>query len=144
MVSQYHFRGIQQTAGASTSAGLDFSNGGFYVGTWAADVDAGLEIDFYAGYGIELESGISLGAGVTTYQYTGEFDSAYNGFKLNAGFGLISLENTIGRWDGVGSDDAEEFVPESDYTFFGLTIEHNCFSGTFGSFGDEVEGEYLN
>jgi uncharacterized protein (TIGR02001 family) len=139
VVSEYHFRGIQQTSSASTSAGLDYEEGGFYIGTWAADVADGLEIDFYAGYGIELDSGLSLGIGATTYQYTGDFDSAYNEVNLSAGFGLISLEYSIGTQD----DDAGLGITEADYTFFGVTLEHNGFSGTFGSWGDEFEGEYF-
>ncbi|MDP5129700.1 MAG: TorF family putative porin [Paraglaciecola sp.] len=139
-VSQYHFRGIQQTGGGSASAGLDYENGGFYVGTWAADVADGLEVDLYGGYGVEFDSGFTAGAGFTTYQYTGEFDSAYNEVNLTAGYGMFSVEYSIGKWDGVPGDEA---ATEGDYTFLGLTFEHNGFSGTFGSFGDEAEGEYF-
>ena len=138
-VSEYHFRGIQQTTSGSTSAGLDYENGGFYLGTWAADVAEGLEIDFYAGYGIELDNGLALGAGVTSYQYTGDFDSAYNEVNLSAGFGMISLEYSIGTQD----DDADLGITEADYTFTGISIEHNGFSGTVGIWGDEFEGEYF-
>jgi uncharacterized protein (TIGR02001 family) len=139
VVSQYHFRGIQQTDSASTSAGLDYEQGGFYVGTWAADVADGLEVDFYGGYGIELDSGLSLGVGATTYQYTGDFDSAYNEVNLSAGFGMISLEYSI----GTQKEDTGLDIAEGDYTFFGITLEHKGFSGTFGSWGDEFEGEYF-
>jgi uncharacterized protein (TIGR02001 family) len=138
-VSEYHFRGIQQIGSGSASAGLDYENGGFYAGTWAADVDDGLEIDFYAGYGVELDSGVTLGAGLTTYQYTGDFDSAYNELNLSAGFGLFSLEYTIGSQD----DDAGLGITEADYTFTGVTIEKDGFSGTFGSWGDDFSGEYF-
>lgn len=138
-VSEYHFRGIQQTASGSASAGLDYEEGGFYVGTWAADVADGLEIDFYAGYGIELDNGLSLGAGVTTYQYTGDFDSAYNEINLSAGFGMFSLEYSV----GTQADDVDLGIAEGDYTFTGISIEHNGFSGTFGAWGDEFEGEYF-
>ena len=68
MVSDYHFRGIQQTQSASASAGVDYEKGGFYAGSWAAEVEDGLEVDFYAGYGIELDNGLALGLGATTYQ----------------------------------------------------------------------------
>ena len=138
-VSEYHFRGIQQTTSGSTSAGLDYENGGFYLGTWAADVAEGLEIDFYGGYGIELESGLSLGIGGTSYQYTGDFDSAYNEVNLSAGFGMFSLEYSVGTQD----DDADLGITEADYTFTGISIEHNGFSGTVGIWGDEFEGEYF-
>ena len=51
--SDYYFRGILQ-AGSSANGGLDFESGGFYAGTWAADVKDGLEVDGYFGYGGEL------------------------------------------------------------------------------------------
>ncbi|MEP0355339.1 TorF family putative porin [Paraglaciecola sp.] len=139
-VSEYHFRGIQQTGAGSTSAGLDYENGGFYVGTWAADVAEGLEVDFYAGYGFEFDSGIALGAGVTSYQYTGDFDSAYNEINLSAGYDMFSFEYSVGTWDGI---DGDESNPESDYSFIGLSLEFGSFSGTIGSWGKDFEGEYF-
>jgi uncharacterized protein (TIGR02001 family) len=139
VVSQYHFRGIQQTTGASTSAGLDYSEGGFYLGTWAADVADGLEVDLYGGYGIELDNGLSLGLGATTYQYTGDFDSAYNEVNLSAGFGMLSVGYSIGTQDG----DAGLEIVEADYTFLSVTLEHNGFSATFGTWGDEFDGDYV-
>jgi uncharacterized protein (TIGR02001 family) len=141
VVSQYHFRGIQQTTSASASAGLDYEAEGFYVGTWAADVDDGLEIDLYGGYGIELDNGISLGFGATTYQYTGDFDSAYNEINLSAGFGLFSVGYSVGEWDGVVGDEA---ATEGDYAILTVTIEKDGFSGTFGSYGKDAEGEYFD
>ncbi|MFT4994208.1 MAG: hypothetical protein ACI965_001231 [Paraglaciecola sp.] len=141
VVSQYHFRGIEQTSGASASAGLDYENKGFFVGTWAADVDDGLEIDVYGGYGIELDNGLSLGFGATTYQYTGDFDSAYNEINLSAGFGLFSVGYSVGKWDGVVGD---EVATEGDYTILTLAIEKNGFSATFGTYGKDAEGEYFD
>jgi len=141
VVSQYHFRGIQQTAGASASAGLDYENKGFYAGTWAADVDDGLEVDFYGGYGLELDNGLSLGIGATTYQYTGDFDSAYNEVNLSAGFGLFSVGYSVGKWDGLVGDEA---ATEGDYSILTVSIEKDGFSGTFGTYGKDSEGEYFD
>ena len=138
-VSQYHFRGIQQTDSGSASVGLDYEEGGFYLGTWAADVKDGLEVDVYLGYGHEFDNGLSLGIGATTYQYTGDFDSAYNEINLTAGFSVFSLEYSIGTQD----DDVDLGITETDYTFLGLTVEHNGFSATFGTFGDEADGDYF-
>ena len=59
--SEYHFRGILQKT-SSASGGLDYESGGFYVGTWAADVGDGLEVDGYFGYGTEIGE-VSLGIG---------------------------------------------------------------------------------
>lgn len=141
-VSQYHYRGLQQTGAGSTSAGLDYENSGFYVGTWVADVADGLEVDLYSGYGIELDSGLSLGLGVTTYQYTGEFfDTAYNEVNLSAGYGLFSVGYSQGKWDGEVGNEA---ATEGDYSILTVSIEKNGFSGTFGTYGQDAEGEYFD
>ena len=140
IVSDYHFRGIQQTESASASAGLDFAGDtGFYAGAWTAEVEDGLEVDIYAGYGIELDSGLSLDANFTTYQYTGDFDSAYNEIGLSAGFSLFSVGYVQGKWDGVVGD---EDATEGDYSLVTLSIEKEGWSATIGSYGKDAEGEY--
>ena len=45
-VSEYYYRGIYQK-NSSASAGIDYEEGGFYVGAWTADVGDGLEYDLY-------------------------------------------------------------------------------------------------
>ncbi|WP_412972220.1 TorF family putative porin [Glaciecola sp. MF2-115] len=140
LVSDYHFRGIQQTESASTSAGLDYAGDtGFYAGAWTAEVEDGLEVDLYAGYGIELDNGVSLDANFTTYQYTGDFDSAYNEIGLGAGFGLFSVGYVQGKWDGVVGDEA---ATEGDYSLVTIGIEKDGWSATIGSYGKDAEGEY--
>jgi len=137
--SDYVFRGIKQKD-SSASAGADYENGGFYIGTWMADVGDGLEVDGYFGYGIETEAGFSASLGFTGYYYTGEFDDTYEEINLNLGFGLVGLEYSRGEYDNFGD--------EVDYDFTALTVElENGFYGTIGAFGlieDEAgEGEYL-
>ncbi len=140
IVSDYHFRGIQQTETASTSAGVDYAaDSGFYVGAWTADVQDGLEVDLYGGYGIELENGVTLDANFTSYQYTGDFDSAYNEIGLSAGFGLFSVGYIQGKWDGVVGD---EDATEGDYSLITLGIEKDGWSALIGSYGKDSEGEY--
>ena len=86
--SEYYYRGILQK-NSSASAGADYENGGFYVGTWAADVGDGLEVDLYAGYGFETEAGFSASVGFTGYYYTGECDDTYEEFNLSLGLSWI-------------------------------------------------------
>ncbi len=138
VVSDYHFRGIQQTESASASAGVDYEQSGFYAGAWTAEVEDGLEVDFYAGYGIELDSGLALGLGATTYQYTGDFDSAYNELNFSAGMGMFSLEYSVGTWDGPV--DAEV---DADYDFIGLSFAQAGFNATVGSWGKDFNGNYV-
>lgn len=135
LMSEYHFRGIVQNGTATANGGVDLAAGGFYAGVWAADVEDGLEIDLYGGYGFEFESGLSLGAGLTTYQYTGDFDTEYNEINLSAGYGFLSVEYTLGERDG-------EEAPDDSYTFTGVTAEFGSFYGTVGIFGGDYKGNY--
>jgi uncharacterized protein (TIGR02001 family) len=135
LLSEYHFRGIVQNSTATANGGVDLSAGGFYAGVWAADVEDGLEIDLYGGYGFEFENGLALGAGVTTYQYTGDFDTEYNEINLSAGYSFLSLEYTLGERDG-------EDNPDDSYTFTGITAEHAGMYATVGIFGGDYEGNY--
>jgi uncharacterized protein (TIGR02001 family) len=54
VVSDYFYRGIFQK-GSSASAGLDLAVSNVYLGTWAADVGDGNEVDLYAGFGTEID-----------------------------------------------------------------------------------------
>jgi uncharacterized protein (TIGR02001 family) len=133
--SEYYYRGILQK-NSSASAGIDYEESGFYAGAWTADVGDGLEVDGYFGYGIETESGFTLSAGFTGYYYTGEFDDTYEEINLNAGYGMFSLEYSVGEWQGFGT--------EADYDFLAITIAgENGLYGTYGTFGDEFDGDYF-
>ncbi len=133
-MSEYHFRGILQKV-SSVSGGVDYEAGGFYVGTWAADVGDGLEVDGYFGYGLDLGE-VSLSIGYTGYFYTGDFDDTYQEINLGAGFGPLALDVAIGEYDNFTG-------PTQDYTFAALTFEHNGFYGTYGTFSQDADGDYL-
>ena len=132
--SEYHFRGILQKV-SSASGGLDYESGGFYVGTWAADVGDGLEVDGYFGYGMDVGD-FSLSVGYTGYFYTGDFDDTYQEINLGGAFAGLSLDVAIGRYDNFD-------LPKQDYTFVALTYEHEGFYGTFGTFSQDFDGDYL-
>jgi uncharacterized protein (TIGR02001 family) len=135
VTSDYFFRGIDQGSAATGSAGLDYDFGnGLSVGTWAADVTDGIEYDLYGAYGGEV-SDFTYSVGFTGYFYTGEFDDTYQEINLGAGWGPISVEYSIGTWNGFGT--------EADYTFAAITAEHNGMYATYGTFGEDFEGTYL-
>lgn len=77
--SDYRYRGISQSRlKPAVQGGIDYSNGGFYLGTWASSIkwikDAGgnanAEIDLYGGYkGDIVKDSLSYDVGVLTYQY---------------------------------------------------------------------------
>lgn len=79
-VSDYRYRGISQTRlKPAVQGGIDYSIGGFYVGTWASTIkwikdaggDAPAEIDLYGGYKGEIAKDLAYDVGVLTYQYPG-------------------------------------------------------------------------
>ncbi len=132
--SEYYYRGIFQES-TSANGGVDFATGGFYVGTWAADVGDGLEVDGYFGYGFDLGE-VDLSVGYTGYFYTGDFDDTYQEINLGARFGLLTLDVAIGEYENFAG-------PTQDYTFYSLMIEKNGFYGKFGGFAQDFEGEYF-
>lgn len=136
-VSDYIFRGIYQAA-SSGSGGVDYAHdSGFYVGTWVADVDDGLETDLYFGYGSDVGE-FSWGVGFTGYYYTDLFDNTYEEVNLGIGYSFVSLDVAIG-----GYDDPNPLAAD-DYTFASLTFEvPNGPYFTFGSWGDEFTGDYV-
>jgi uncharacterized protein (TIGR02001 family) len=136
--SEYHFRGILQK-NSSASAGVDYTAGGIYAGLWTADVGDGLEVDVYGGYGIETESGFSLGLGFTGYYYTGDtFDDTYEEINLNLGYGIASFEYSVGESDNFGS--------KVDYNYKALTLTaESGIYGKYAKFGKNFKsnGDYF-
>ena len=81
---------------------------------------------------------VSGSVGYTTYQYTGDFDSAYNEFNFGLSAGMFALSI---QWVHDGPVDNEMDV---DYDFVGLTVEgESGLYATAGFFGKDTEGEYF-
>lgn len=83
--SDYLFNGISQTGEDPAIQGsfdIGFDNG-FYVGTWASNVDFGsgddanAEWDFYAGYSQDFADGWNYDLMINQYTYVGESDYNY-------------------------------------------------------------------
>ncbi len=138
--SEYIFRGISQSD-SSVNGGVDWdatigdSKVGYYVGTWAADVDEGLEIDYYGGFTADLGD-LDLKLGYTYYDYTDDFDDTYQEINLGADWEFLSLAAAIGEYDNFDG-------PDQDYQYYEVTAEHNGFFATVGSFHDDFDGEYV-
>jgi uncharacterized protein (TIGR02001 family) len=79
-VTDYRFRSISQTYRLpAVQAGYDLAHSaGFYAGTWGSNVSgnqfvggAGMELDLYAGYKMQLSKGMALDIGFIHYNYPG-------------------------------------------------------------------------
>lgn len=132
--SDYYYRGIFQ-AQSSASAGVDYEQGGFFAGTWAADVKDGLEIDGYFGYGGDVGD-FAYSVGYTGYFYTGDFDDTYQEINLGGSFGLLALDVAIGEYENFSG-------PTQDYTYYALTLEKDGFYGKYAGFSQDFSGEYF-
>lgn len=131
--SEYIFRGIPQKS-SSAMGGLDLEAGGFYLGTWAADVGDGLEIDYYGGYGFEVGA-FNFGVGGTYYSYTGDFDDTYKEVNLSAGWSFLTFDAAIGNYENFAG-------PTLDYEYYSLTAEYNGFFGRVATFENDFDGTY--
>lgn len=132
--SEYLYRGIPQEK-SSLYGGLDLEAGGFYLGTWGADVGDGLEIDYYGGYGFKVGD-FNFGVGGTIYTYTGDFDDTYKEVNLSAGWNFLTFDAAIGSYDNFDG-------PTLDYQFYSLTAEYKGFYGKVGLFEDDFDGTYF-
>jgi uncharacterized protein (TIGR02001 family) len=138
-VSEYVFRGVPSSDGkAAAQGGLDAAwDSGFYLGTWGSSVDFdgsdGVEVDFYGGYGGEIGD-FSYGIGATLYTYTDDADDDYTEINLSAGWKWFSVAYANGEYDDPGG--------VQDYDFYSITAEYEGLYATFGSFGDDFDGDY--
>jgi len=129
-VSDYTFNGVSQTDNSpAIQASLDYAaDAGWYVGTWASNVDFGsgddtwLELDFYGGHFLQLTERVSLDAGIAYYTYHGDsFSDEYQYPELYTKFGYSS---SVGQselnfwytWDYFGVD-AGHYIMMAAHTF---------------------------
>jgi uncharacterized protein (TIGR02001 family) len=131
--SQYFYRGIPQKT-SSASAGLNVGLGPISLGTWAADVGDGSEIDLFGSVGGTI-NGFSLQVGGTAYLYTGQFDDTYKEANILAGYGPVSAEFSAGHYNNFGAGNL-------NYWFFAATATHKGFYGKYGMFGNGLPGGY--
>lgn len=95
IASDYRFRGISQNdTEIAIQGGFDVAfDNGLYVGTWGSQVDfndsdesdAGLELDYYFGYGGNLTEEVSYDVGYLYYDYPGSDESTPALHPLTAG-----------------------------------------------------------
>ena len=96
IVSDYRFRGISlANRKPAVQGGLTLEHGsGAYAGVWGSTIaesesGADVEVDLFAGYSAELDSGLGLDLMVTYYAYPGDGD-------LNYLEGYSTLSYTLG------------------------------------------------
>ena len=135
-MSDYWYRGVHQSNSA-VSFGADYESGGFYLGTWWADVDKGVEYDIYGGYNFSL-MGIPMYAGFTGYYYSDNFDSDYQEINIGADMGFMSIDAAVdGEYQlDAGDQGYQHYTITVPLSFVGLPIDYQYQTWT----GEAITG----
>ena len=161
MTSNYVWRGLTQTENeAAVQGGIDYaSDSGFYVGTWASNVNYGspdaysYEHDIYAGFAFDTGA-LSWDVGYLYYNYDKEAEFDFGEVYLGVGIGGFSaklnvLANTeADEAEGQDFGFGEAHYLSLDYGFeigngiaIGLHVGHH--DGDFAeAFNGNAEGYY--
>ncbi|MBL6700362.1 MAG: hypothetical protein ISQ60_02830 [Gammaproteobacteria bacterium] len=135
-MSEYWYRGYYMSE-SSVSFGADAEMGNFYIGTWWADVDKGVEYDIYGGYNFSL-MGVPMYAGFTGYYYSDNFDSDYQEINIGADMGFMSIDAAIdGEYQlDAGDQGYQHYTITVPLSFVGLPIDYQYQTWT----GEAITG----
>lgn len=129
--SNYIWRGLTQTANdAAVSGGIDYaSESGFYVGTWASNVNYGAddiysyEHDVYFGFSGEAD-GISYDVGYLYYNYDAEANFDFAEVYGSIGMGGFSLTLSLLAHTQADEADGQDFgFAQASYTSIDYSTE---------------------
>lgn len=141
--SDYRYRGISQTRmKPALQAGLDFSDGGFYLGAWASTIkwvkdaygDSQVEVDLYGGYkGTIIKDTLTYDVGVLQYLYpsakTPAWSAIYKDPNTTEVYGALTygpatlkvsyaLSNLFGNYDfGANKDSKGSYYVDLSASF---------------------------
>lgn len=141
--NDYRFRGISQTAGdAALQGSLDVAfDNGVYAGIWGSNLDFGagddanLEIDYYVGYGNDINDNLSYDISFNYYTYPG-YDAANIDYaELMAGLYYGDLGLTLAYTDDFANTGESASYVALDYSY-AITDEVSLDLHAGHSFGD--------
>jgi uncharacterized protein (TIGR02001 family) len=154
MTSNYIWRGLTQTENeAAVQGGIDYADdSGFYVGTWASNVNYGAgdvysyEHDIYAGYAFE-SGGITWDFGYLYYNYDSaaqfDFGEVYGSVGIGGfGFSLYMLTNT--EADEMPGQDFGAFGTYYASADYGFTLSNGVDVGLHLGYHDGDFAEAFN
>ena len=137
LVSEYRFRGIDQTWGKpALQGGVDYSHtSGWYAGLWGSNVSgnsypgASLELDYYAGYNGKITDDFGWTVGGYGYYYPGAnfnkaatpgADQKFDNFELNAGLSWkwISYKLSYATTDYFGANTSTGYTSDTKGTLY--------------------------
>lgn len=145
-VSEYDWRGLPQSpVDAVQLSGTYTSDSGFYGGLWGSSLVGQAEIDVFAGYAGELDSGLGYDLGVNYYTYTQtggdqNFGEIYAGLSYGVFSGKVWWSPDFGGKTTSGSQSA--FYVEGNAAFPLGTTGLSFLAHAGYSTGDGIEAAY--
>ncbi len=146
VTSNYLWRGVTQTGDdAAVSGGIDWAHeSGFYLGTWASNIDwgngSGAEVDFYGGFANEIgDFGYDIGLIYYYYPTSGFEDSDFVELSLSGSWKF--LEAGIAYTVNGQADDDAPFSDGDLYYHIGASFdvaETWSVAGTYGYYDFDV------
>lgn len=148
-VSDYRFRGVSLTSKDPALQGsIDWaSEGGFYAGAWASNIDYGnafdgnIELDLYGGFAGETEGGLGYDVGLVWYLYP-DSDGSASKFEIKdypelyAGVTYKFLEGKVWYSNDNSGSDEDSFYLEGNASFelpasFALNLHAGYYWGDY-------------
>ncbi|NVK25181.1 MAG: hypothetical protein HWE10_09665 [Gammaproteobacteria bacterium] len=144
VTSNYIWRGMEQTdGGPAVQGGVDYADAsGFYVGTWASNVDdwgvdASFELDLYGGY-TGTAGGWDYDIGYVLFMYPGaDVDLDFGEIYGSVSKGALSLGVAV-LANANGADFGDSIYLSADYSIdaiegFDTAVHVGSYSGDFSS-----------
>lgn len=134
LATDYMFRGVSQTDNQmALQGGFDYAHdGGFYIGTWASNIDSNffsgtstdpqLEVDLYAGFAGEMGA-IGYDVGVIQYFYPGYDDANTTEFYIGGSYSINDAFSVNAKF--VYADELSFVGVDEDGTYFSLGADYS-------------------
>jgi uncharacterized protein (TIGR02001 family) len=148
VTSDYDFRGFSQSAkDPALQASLDYAFGetGWSAGIWGSNVDFDndddLEVDYYVNYAHSLNDALSIGGGVTIYDYpSGDDTRSY--WEANAALNAQGFAGKIWYADDYLGIDESAWYLDANYNLAVNDMWSFQFHAGY-SFGDAWDDDVL-
>lgn|SRR3990167_3868161 len=149
MTTDYVWRGISQSnEDFALQGGFDYTNGMFYAGTWASNIDfddgsdANMEIDFYGGLASEFANGITWDVGLIYYVYPDSEDTDLDFVEIKGALGY-EFEGGL----AVGGE--VYYDPDNENMYVNATAgyavsENFGVDASVGNYQFDAGGDYTN
>jgi len=143
VTSNYVWRGATQTRdAAAVSGGLDYAHdSGFYVGTWASNVDFGsmssspeVEWDIYGGFAGEM-SGVGYDIGLAHYMYPDSTDADFTELALSASLSMFTVGANYTVQSEVAKGAGSPFIKGDLYYYASASFDLSDGYGIGGTVG---------